>query len=50
MESELMKLIYIIELSALLLMSSSLFQRQKRKNKTKKNSSGRYTTNIQTSH
>ena len=41
MESELMKLIYIIELSALLLMSSYLFRRKKRKNKTKKKSSGR---------
>ena len=37
MESDLIKFIYLIGLSALLLMSSYLFRRKKRKNKTKKN-------------
>jgi hypothetical protein len=36
MESDLIKFLYLIGLSGFLLLSSSLFRRQKRKNKTKK--------------
>lgn len=47
MESDLINFLYLIGLSGFLLLSSSLFRRKKRKNKTKKYSSGRYRANLE---